>query len=411
MSSVSKRSGWYGVGLLCLCLSLAGGWNRPAGAADQYEIYTVQAGDTLESIAQRYRTTVEKVREQNALAAEVQIKTGDQLIVPALPTQNDKNVAGRLVVSQAYTVKSGDTLAKIADAFRVPVESIKSKNGLKDDQSLQPGQMLMIPVREHVLKLSAPTPPPVETTTSSTETTLMRGVNLPSRGTPLPRFSNGASNPTSAPPTVKTSTPQLQTVGRLGTIVQSGGKIRRTKSANAASLYTCPVGMQLVITGQSDDWFAVMMSDRSTGWIPKKYVRLEDVELIAQPSAAYAGGGGGNYPVIEEAYRYLGVPFRYGGTTTNGMDCSAFVQRCFRAVGVSLPRTAAEQFNVGTPIPSEQLVPGDRVYFANSSGRINHTGIYIGNSQFIHASGAAGQVTVSNLFSGKYANIFAGARR
>jgi cell wall-associated NlpC family hydrolase len=210
---------------------------------------------------------------------------------------------------------------------------------------------------------------------------------------------------------VKTSTPQLQTVGRLGTIVQSGGKIRRTKSANAASLYTCPVGMQLVITGQSDDWFAVMMSDRSTGWIPKKYVRLEDVELIAQPSAAYAGGGGGNYPVIEEAYRYLGVPYRYGGTTTNGMDCSAFVQRCFRAVGVSLPRTAAEQFNVGTPIPSEQLVPGDRVYFANSSGRINHTGIYIGNSQFIHASGAAGQVTVSNLFSGKYANIFAGARR
>ncbi|MCS6862299.1 MAG: C40 family peptidase, partial [Abditibacteriales bacterium] len=292
------------------------------------------------------------------------------------------------------------------------------KNGLKDGQPLQAGQTLLIPIREHVIRSNTPpTPSPPPPTAPQTHT-ITRGVELPSRGAPLLRFGNDrpvshGSEPERAAPTstARVASPQLQTVGRLGTVIQGGARIRRTKNTNAVTLYQCPVGMQLVITGQSDDWFAVMMSDRSTGWIPKKYVRLEDVELVANPSAMHTGAEGGNAFVVQEAFRYLGVPYRYGGSSPSGMDCSAFVQRCFRAVGISLPRTAAEQFRYGTPVAPEQLLPGDRVYFANSSGRINHTGIYIGNGQFIHASGSAGQVTVSPLFSGKYWNTFAGARR
>ncbi len=418
VSSVSQCSGWKIAGWLCL-LAIAQLMARPLFAADKFEVYVVQEGDTLESIAQKYRTSVEKIREQNNLTEASPIKTGDNLIVPVQAEENPSNVTGRLVVSQAYTVKPGDTLEKIAASFKVSVNSIKTKNGLKDGQPLQPGQTLLIPIREHVIKSSTPTAANSETATATPQTyTITRGVELPSRGAPLPRFgddrpvSNGTTDTASMPPpTTKVSSPLLQTVGRLGTIVQSGGRIRRTKNANAATLYQCPVGMQLVVTGQSGDWYAVMMSDRSTGWIPKKYVRLEDVELVANPSAMNAGAGGGNSFVVQEAYRYLGVPYRYGGSSTNGMDCSAFVQRCFRAVGISLPRTAAEQARYGTPVTPEQLAPGDRVYFANSSGRINHTGIYIGNGQFIHASGSAGQVTVSPLFSGKYWNTFAGARR
>ena len=391
---------------------------RPLFAADRFEVHVVQAGDTLESIAQKYNTSVEKIREQNNLTEASRIKTGDSLTIPLKDAESANNVTGRIVVSQTYTVQPGDTLEKIAASFKVSAESIKTKNGLKDGQPLRTGQTLLIPIREHTIKSNTPTtttPPP--TTTAQTYT-ITRGVELPSRGVSLPRFGddrpvgNGTTDITSSPPpTTKVSSPQLQTVGRLGAIIQSGGRIRRTKNANAATLYQCPVGMQLVVTGQSDDWFAVMMSDRSTGWIPKKYVRLEDVELVANPSAMNASAGGGNSFVVQEAFRYLGVPYRYGGSSTNGMDCSAFVQRCFRAVGISLPRTAAEQSRYGASVTPEQLVPGDRIYFANGSGRINHTGIYIGNGQFIHASGSAGQVTVSPLFSGKYWNTFAGARR
>jgi len=392
---------------------------RPSFAADKFEVYVVQEGDTLESIAQKYRTSAEKIREQNNLTATSRLKTGDNLIVPVPWEANPSHVTGRIVVSQTYIVQPGDTLEKIAASFKVSVDSIKTKNGLKDGQPLQAGQTLLIPIREHVIKSSPPTAATSQTTNSETTTTtprtytVTRGVELPSRGVPLPRF--GPDGPigsgTTAPPATRVSSPPLQTVGRLGTIIQSGGRIRRTKSAKSVTLYQCPVGMQLVVTGQSDDWYAVMMSDRSTGWIPKKYVRLEDVELVANPSAMNAHAGGGNAFVVQEAFRYLGVPYRYGGASTNGMDCSAFVQRCFRAVGIALPRTAAEQARCGAPVPPEQLAPGDRVYFANEKGRINHTGIYIGNGQFIHASGSAGQVTVSNLFSGKYWNTFAGARR
>jgi LysM repeat protein len=391
---------------------------RPLFAVDKFEVYVVQEGDTLESIAQKYRTSIEKIREQNNLTEASRIKAGDNLTIPIKDEEPASNVTGRIVVSQTYAVQPGDTLGKIAASFKVTVDSIKTKNGLKDGQPLQPGQTLLIPIREHVIKSNTPTtttPPPTTTTQTYTVT---RGVELPSRGVSLPRFGddrpvgNGTTDTTSTPPpTTKVSSPQLHTVGRLGAIIQSGGRIRRTKNANAATLYQCPVGMQLVVTGQSDDWYAVMMSDRSTGWIPKKYVRLEDVELVANPSAMNASAGGGNSFVVQEAFRYLGVPYRYGGASTNGMDCSAFVQRCFRAIGISLPRTAAEQARCGAPVPPEQLIPGDRVYFANDSGRVNHTGIYIGNGQFIHASGSAGQVTVSNLFNGKYWNTFAGARR
>ena len=115
-----KRTGIFWLSLL-LYVSLV----AAVALADRFEVYVVQEGDTLESIAQKYRTSVEKIREQNNLSEASRIKTGDSLMIPLKDEEPTSNVTGRIVVSQTYTVQPGDTLEKIATSFKVSVESIK----------------------------------------------------------------------------------------------------------------------------------------------------------------------------------------------------------------------------------------------------------------------------------------------
>ncbi len=93
------------------------------------------------------------------------------------------------------------------------------------------------------------------------------------------------------------------------------------------------------------------------------------------------------------------------------MDCSAFVQRCFASLGINLPRTAREQFGCGMPVAVAQLQAADRLYFQNKSGRITHTGIYIGDGYFIHSSSSRKGVAISRLDEQMYTRMYAGARR
>jgi cell wall-associated NlpC family hydrolase len=114
------------------------------------------------------------------------------------------------------------------------------------------------------------------------------------------------------------------------------------------------------------------------------------------------------------ARHYLGRRYRYGGTSpSRGFDCSGFVHFLLSRHGIRAPRTAAELFCMGTPVPRGQLRPGDLVFFRNTARRrgITHVGIYIGDGKFIHASSGARRVVVSSLSDPYYAKRFAGARR
>jgi peptidoglycan endopeptidase LytF len=123
-------------------------------------------------------------------------------------------------------------------------------------------------------------------------------------------------------------------------------------------------------------------------------------------------GGSGQALVVREAVRYLGAPYRYGGTSPlSGLDCSAFVQQVFARRGVRLPRTAAEQAQVGIPVSVADLRPGDRLYFSVRGRRVDHCGIYIGNGLFIHASGRHDAVVISRLDEPLYARSLVAIRR
>jgi cell wall-associated NlpC family hydrolase len=114
-------------------------------------------------------------------------------------------------------------------------------------------------------------------------------------------------------------------------------------------------------------------------------------------------------PIVDLALSQLYVPYQYGGMSPEGFDCSGFVCYVYEAgVGKKLPRTARAQSQYVEIIDKEALAPGDLLFFDTShGGKINHTGIYLGEGKFIHASsGKVYAVTISSLNRGFYKRAF-----
>ena len=108
--------------------------------------------------------------------------------------------------------------------------------------------------------------------------------------------------------------------------------------------------------------------------------------------------------------QWRGVPYRMGGTSRAGLDCSAFTQLAYSQVlGFTLPRTTESQASLGRPVDRYRLQHGDLVFF-KINPRLNHVGIYVGNGEFIHVSFRAG-VTRSKLDNVYWRNKFWQARR
>ncbi|MFP4342001.1 MAG: C40 family peptidase [Cyclobacteriaceae bacterium] len=122
--------------------------------------------------------------------------------------------------------------------------------------------------------------------------------------------------------------------------------------------------------------------------------------------------------VISTARSYTGTPYRWGGTSRGGMDCSGLLLTSFQSVGIQLPRTTSEQVRIGHNVGLYDLRPGDLVFFAAQKrrpGKITHVGMVTEvrdkhNVQFIHASTKLG-VVENNIYSDYYRRIFVKARR
>jgi len=117
-------------------------------------------------------------------------------------------------------------------------------------------------------------------------------------------------------------------------------------------------------------------------------------------ASAYQGAAG-------VAMQYLGTPYVWAGSAPGGFDCSGLVMYAYSKLGVSLPHSSYALWNVGTPVPRDQLQAGDMVFFSG----LGHMGLYIGGGQFVHAPHTGDVVKVSSMSSGSYAYSYVGARR
>ena len=124
--------------------------------------------------------------------------------------------------------------------------------------------------------------------------------------------------------------------------------------------------------GSHEGWLQVRLPDKRSAWIQSNDV-VTDPKPLSIPES------------IELAKRFLGIPYLWGGTSSFGFDCSGFTQMLLRARGFNMPRDADKQaeWTGVVAVDRKNLEPGDLLFFGSSTRKIDHTGMYIGDGQFI----------------------------
>jgi cell wall-associated NlpC family hydrolase len=110
------------------------------------------------------------------------------------------------------------------------------------------------------------------------------------------------------------------------------------------------------------------------------------------------------------ALSQLGTPYRYGGASPAGFDCSGLVHYSYTRVGKRIPRTTAGQWGALPPVSRRELRTGDLLFFS-IDGKMSHVGLYVGDGRFVHAPSSGRSVTLETLETGFYRNAFLRAGR
>jgi len=130
----------------------------------------------------------------------------------------------------------------------------------------------------------------------------------------------------------------------------------------------------------------------------KLFTTLLLFTLLLTLAPQYKAEAASGQDLVNIAKKYLKVPYRFGGTTPSGFDCSGFIYYIFKQVGIDVPRVSADQAKIGTTVSKAELKPGDLVFFSNTyKAGISHTGIYIGDNQFISATNSG--ITIDSMES------------
>ncbi|HID05627.1 MAG TPA: LysM peptidoglycan-binding domain-containing protein [Armatimonadetes bacterium] len=419
---ISKKSHQMGALLMTIVAFAVIGYvhiNLAGAQGVVYKLYTTQKGDTLSTIAKRFNISIEQLRAANrniTVDANAPLPVNQVLMVP-VASANKLDERGRSPHTPSkvtenssesstahaywvYEVQRGDTWESIAKRFNVPVKVLQRANAhnVASKTKLRPGMTLLVPIiignsyhQHHPKAMKQRTEDNNEVGSSSSPRGKTDKVRNVSTNSETAKIFNGT------------------TFARVGIVLRTS-RIYTMPSMRSRVYCRCEPGRRLVIVDERNNWLGVLMVNGAVGWIPAIAVRLTN-EVISLPSRGLSGGSALGRAIVREALRYLGVPYKYGGNSMRGIDCSALVQRVFARFGIQLPRTAAQQASVGAPVSITDLRPGDRLYFGKNGTRATHCGIYIGQGQFIHASRRHGKVTISSLYEPRYWRIFLWARR
>lgn len=186
---------------------------------------------------------------------------------------------------------------------------------------------------------------------------------------------------------------------RTVVVVDSDGvRVRDDASTDGAIFTQVPEGEELDYVATLDGWYQVDI-DGETAYVTAEYTHVEErLDTAITMSELLYGQGVSDIRVdlVEYAKQFVGNPYVWGGTSlTKGADCSGFVLSVFKNFGVTLSHSSRAQANEGTKISYSEIQPGDLVFYANSSGTINHVAIYIGGGQVISASSPKTGIRIS----------------
>lgn len=272
-------------------------------------------------------------------------------------------------VSADYIVKKGDTLQKISKKFNIPVSDIKKANNLKSNRIVA-GMKLEIDKKEKNLK----------------KTSKKSVIN---------------------------QEPKTYTVKKGDNIWRIAKKfnisVEELKEINDLQDNSIKIGQKLYISksvdkSTEDEIIKVLQANydkKAESLSPEhKEQTIDDLSTMGIKDR-----------LILFAKKMLNIPYKFGGSSLLGIDCSAYVQKVYSIAGIELPRTAREQFNEGKPVDKEELEVGDLVFFKTYASFPSHVGIYLGNNLFIHASSKSKRVTIDSLDAPYYAKRFIGAKR
>ena len=154
----------------------------------------------------------------------------------------------------------------------------------------------------------------------------------------------------------------------------------------------------------------------STGTSPKPFpapppvTARTDTGALDGPTATEPAPPGAAL-IIDTALQLRGAPYRNGGSTPQGFDCSGFTQWVFAQHGLRLPREVRDQFTAGQSIDSRALQPGDLLFFATTGSGASHVAIALGGDRFVHAPSSNGVVRVEQLTLEYWSRRFLGVRR
>ncbi|MGG0662659.1 NlpC/P60 family protein [Viridibacillus arvi] len=146
-------------------------------------------------------------------------------------------------------------------------------------------------------------------------------------------------------------------------------------------------------------WYKVSVNGKQ-GWMSGDYLSKTS-KSITKASASNDSGS----DIVDQALKYIGIAYRYGGTTTSGFDCSGFTQYVFKQQGKSLTRTSRSQRSETRYTSNPQA--GDLVFFTQGGGSIDHVAIYMGDGKIVHAAGSQVQVqSINNGYWNRYLHSY-----
>jgi peptidoglycan DL-endopeptidase LytE len=284
-------------------------------------------------------------------------------------------LCGNTLAKETHSVQPGDTIAGIAAKTGVTADALKAANHLKGGR-LQAHQILVIP------------PHKSRKTVKSKPSSISPGdIYAVKKGDTLAGISRRMGVPVA----------EIRELNRIrGNALKVGQRIALKKkpgheieSAAPPLEYTkngINLGLEMEEEEEADD-----LSTPEEAWA--------EIEKRKQDSAALLGKWSNpDEPklLVKVAMGFLGAPYRLGGSSVTGIDCSGFVKKIYQFFNIDLPRTAFEQSHVGMRVARGELAEGDLIFF-NTRKRVGHVGIYIGNNQFVHAASRKKGVRVDDL--------------